>query len=413
MTQQRVVVTGMGVISPLGQDVDRFWQGLLAGENGISVIEQFDTSAYETRIAGSVKNFALPPQIPHKEARRMARFTQFAVAAALQALEHAGVVVADLPDPYRIGVSMGCGIGGLDIVEQQHHNLLNKGPRRVSPLLVPMFIPNMAAGQIAIHTGAQGPNICPVTACASAAHAIGEAYRIIQRGEADLMIAGGTEAAITPLSMAGFISAKTMSTQNQDPAAASRPFDRDRDGFVMGEGAGVLLLESLESASQRQATIYAELVGFGMTNDAFHITAPMPEGQGLARALETAIACSGLPLDAFGYINAHGTSTPLNDITETQAIKQVFGDQASKLMVSSTKSMTGHLLGAAGGIEAVASVLSLYTQQLHPTRNLEHQDPACDLDYIPREAREVKLQALLSNSMGFGGHNAVLAFKRF
>ncbi len=413
MSQQRVVVTGMGVISPLGQDVQTFWQALLAGQNGISEIERFDASAFETRIAGSVKDFKLPAQIPHIDARRMARFTQFAVAAALQALEQAGVVVAELADPYRIGVSIGCGIGGLDIVEEQHLNLISKGPRRVSPLLVPMFIPNMAAGQVAIHTGAQGPNICPVTACASAAHAIGEAYRIIQRGEADLMIAGGTEAAITRLSMAGFISAKTMSTHNQNPAAASRPFDRDRDGFVMGEGAGLLLLESLESAQQRQATIFAELVGFGMTNDAFHITAPMPEGQGLARAMQTAIACSGLELEAFGYINAHGTSTPLNDITETQAIKQVFGEHAKKLMLSSTKSMTGHLLGAAGGIEAVASVMSLYEQKLHPTRNLEHPDPACDLDYIPGLAREVKLQALLSNSMGFGGHNAVLAFQRF
>lgn len=411
--QQRVVVTGLGVISPLGQDLNSFWQGLLAGKNGISAIEHFDASAFETRIAGSVKDFVLPAQIQHKEARRMARFTQFAVAAALQALEQAGVVVAEQADPYRIGVSIGCGIGGLDIVEQQHLNLINKGPRRVSPLLVPMFIPNMAAGQVAIHTGAQGPNICPVTACASAAHAIGEAYRIIQRGEADLMIAGGTEAAITPLSMAGFISAKTMSTRNQDPAAASRPFDRDRDGFVMGEGAGLLILESLDSARQRQATILAEVIGFGMTNDAFHITAPMPEGRGLARAMQTAIACSGLGLEAFGYINVHGTSTPLNDITETQAIKQVFGDHARKLMLSSTKSMTGHLLGAAGGIEAVASVLSLYQQRLHPTRNLDNLDPACDLDYIPHEAREVKLEALLSNSMGFGGHNAVLAFQRF
>lgn len=409
----RVAVTGLGVVSPLGQSVEGFWQRLLAADNGIGPITAFDTEAYETRIAGEVKDFQLSPRIEHKEARRMARFTQFAVTAACDALAQARLTPGEWADARRVGVTIGCGIGGLDIVEQQHSILQQKGPKRVSPLLVPMFIPNMAAGQVAIVTGAKGPNTCPVTACASAAHAIGDAFKILQRGEADIMIAGGTEAAITPLSVAGFISARTMSHRNESPELASRPFDRDRDGFVMGEGAGILILETFESAQQRGVPILAELVGYGMSDDAYHITAPGPEGDGLVDAMQRALADAGLAPEQVGYINAHGTSTPLNDITETRAIRRVFGAHAERLAVSSTKSMTGHLLGAAGGIEAIATVLSLQHQTLHPTRNLTQPDPACDLDYVPGSARNVQLEAALSNSMGFGGHNAVLAFKAF
>ncbi|MGV3523560.1 MAG: beta-ketoacyl-ACP synthase II [Candidatus Sericytochromatia bacterium] len=409
---QRVVVTGLGVVSPLGNNHADFWAALLAGRNGIGLIDRFDTTGFETRIAGQVHDFQLPPQVGYKDARRMARFTQFAVAAAVEALAHARVEIAQ-HDPYQVGVTMGCGIGGLDIVEEQYQILKTKGPRRVSPLLIPMFIPNMAAGQVAIHTGVKGPNTCPVTACASAAHAIGDAYRILQRGEAEIMIAGGTEAAITPLSLAGFIAARTMSTRNDDPEHASRPFDRDRDGFVMGEGAGVLILETLASAERRGVPILAEMVGYGMTNDAHHITAPAPEGEGLGVAMARALSENNLALEQVGYINAHGTSTPLNDITETRAIRQVFGAHSEQLLVSSTKSMTGHLLGAAGGIEAVATVLSLAEQRVHPTRNLTHLDPGCELDCVPHTARAVELDVALSNSMGFGGHNAVLAFRRF
>lgn len=411
-TQHRVVVTGLGVVSPLGLNLTSFWQGLLAGHNGISQIDCFDATGFDTQIAGQVRNFALPERVERKDIRRMARFTQFALAASFEALEQAAVEIDKL-NPYEVGVTMGCGIGGLDVVEEQHRVLQTKGPKRVSPLLIPMFIPNIAAGQVAIHTGARGPNTCQVTACASAAHAIGDALRILQRGEARIMIAGGTEAAITPLSLAGFNSARTMSTRNQQPEAASRPFDQDRDGFVMGEGAGVLVLETLDSARQRGAQILAELSGYGMTNDAFHITAPTPEGEGLVEAMRRAVADAGLSPEQIHYINAHGTSTPLNDITETRAIKALFGSHAAKLAISSTKSMTGHLLGAAGGIEAVATIMSLYSQKVHPTRNLDQPDPACDLDYVPHQAREMALEAALSNSMGFGGHNAALVFKRW
>lgn len=409
---QRVVVTGLGVVSPLGNQVPLFWQNLLAGENGISSIEAFDASAFETRIAGQVSDFTLPERVEHKDARRMARFTQFAVSAAFQALDLARLDFRQ-GDPFRAGVILGCGIGGLDIVEQQYEILQKKGPRRVSPLLIPMFIPNMAAGQVAIQTGAQGPNTCPVTACASAAHAIGDAFRVLQRGEADFMLAGGAEAAITPLSVAGFVAARTMSTRNAEPERASRPFDRHRDGFVMGEGSGMLLLETLESARRREVPILAELVGYGMTNDAHHITAPTPDGAGLVEAMRRALADAGLRPDEIDYINAHGTSTPLNDITETRAIKTLFGAASERLLVSSTKSMTGHLLGAAGGIESVATVMALKEQQVHPTRNLDEPDPECDLDYVPHLARQANLRAAISNSMGFGGHNAVLAFRHF
>lgn len=410
--RERVVVTGAGVISPLGNCLQDFWQNLLAGVNGIGPIQRFDASAFPTRIAGEVKDFDIHHWIGHKEARRMAAFTQYAVVAAFEALAHAQLRITSQNAEY-IGVSIGCGIGGMQIIEEQHRILLEKGPQRVSPLFVPMFIPNMAAGQVAIHTGARGPNHCPVTACASAAHAIGDALRMLQRGEVQVMITGGTEAAITPLSMAGFAAAKTMSTRNDSPAQASRPFDKQRDGFVMGEGAGILVLETLRHAQARGARILAEVAGFGTTGDAYHITAPAPEGEGLVRAMRQALQDAHLKPEAIDYINAHGTSTPLNDITETQAIHQVFGAHAHQLVVNSTKSMTGHLLGAAGGIEAIVCVMSLYEQRVHPTRNLEEADPACDLDYVPGKARALPLRAALSNSMGFGGHNACLIFTRF
>jgi len=409
---KRVVVTGAGVISPLGNNLKDFWPQLLAGANGIGPVSRFDTTGYPTRIAGEVRDFDVHTWIGHKEARRMAPFTQFAVVAALEALQNANLTISE-QNADLIGVSLGCGIGGMQVLEDQHRILLEKGPHRVSPLLIPMFIPNMAAGQVAIQTGARGPNNCPVTACASASHAIGDAFRILQRGEAQAMITGGTEAAITPLSMAGFASAKTMSTRNDDPERASRPFDKLRDGFVMGEGSGVLILETLDHALARGAEIWAEVAGFGMTGDAYHITAPSPDGEGLVRAMSIALKDAGLSPEAIDYINAHGTSTPLNDITETKAIHQIFGAHASRLAISSTKSMTGHLLGAAGGIEAIASVMSLRHQVVHPTRNLEEPDPGCDLDYVPGQAREMPVRAVLSNNMGFGGHNASLVFKRF
>lgn len=412
MTQHRVVVTGVGVVSPVGLNASDFWRSLLQGQNGISRIDRFDVTDFDTRIAGQVSEFKLSERVEHKDARRMARFTQFAVQAAFEALEQAQVQISEM-NPFDVGVIIGCGIGGLDIIEEQHKILQAKGPKRVSPLLIPMFIPNMAAGQVAIHTGARGPNTCPVTACASAAHAMGDAFRVLQRGEAQIMITGGTEAAITPLSLAGFNAAKTMSTRNHEPELASRPFDQERDGFVMGEGSGILILETLESARSRGVPILAEIVGYGMSNDAYHITAPTPEGEGLIEAMRRALLDARLSPEQIGYINAHGTSTPLNDQTETRAIKGLFGSHAYNLLISSTKSMTGHLLGAAGGIEAVATVMSLHTQQVHPTRNLVKPDPSCDLDYVPGEARQLSLQAALSNSMGFGGHNAVLAFRQW
>lgn len=410
--RERVVVTGAGVVSPIGNCLKDFWQNLLAGVNGIGPIQRFDASGFPTRIAGEIKDFDVHHWIGHKEARRMAAFTQYAVVAALEALKEANLRI-DAHNAEQIGVSLGCGIGGMQVIEDQHRILLEKGPHRVSPLFIPMFIPNMAAGQVAIQTGARGPNNCPVTACASASHAIGDAFRILQRGEAQAMITGGTESAITPLSMAGFASAKTMSTRNDSPAQASRPFDRQRDGFVMGEGAGILLLETLRHAQARGARILAEVAGFGMTGDAHHITAPAPDGEGLVRAMRSALRDAGLSPEAIDYINAHGTSTPLNDITETQAIHQVFGASAHRLVVNSTKSMTGHLLGAAGGIEAIVCVMSLRDQIVHPTRNLEEADPECDLDYVPGSARKTLVRAVLSNNMGFGGHNACLIFKRF
>jgi len=405
-----VVVTGQGVICPLGNSVEEFWKRLVAGESGIGPVTRFDTAAYDTRFAGEVHDFKPESVMDRKDIRRSDLFVQYAVAATAQALEQSRI--QGQVDPTRFGVIVGSGIGGISTFEDQHRTLLEKGPNRVSPFFIPMMISDMASGQVSILFGAKGPNYCTVSACSSGAHAVGEAFRLIQNSEADVMIAGGAEAPVTPVSFAGFCSMKAMSTRNDDPARASRPFDSQRDGFVMGEGAGIVILEELEHAKKRGATILAEVVGYGATGDAHHMTAPAPEGEGAARAMQAAIDDSGLPLSEFGYVNAHGTSTPLNDKFETQAIKSVFGDHAKRVAISSTKSMTGHLLGAAGGLETIICVLALERKILPPTINYEHPDPDCDLDYVPNTARPVEARAALSNSLGFGGHNVTLALSR-
>ncbi|HXF59580.1 MAG TPA: beta-ketoacyl-ACP synthase II [Candidatus Saccharimonadales bacterium] len=405
-----MVVTGQGVLCPLGNTVEEFWKRLIAGESGIGPVTRFDTTAYDTRFAGEVRDFKPESVMDRKDVRRSDLFVQFAVAATAQAMEQSGIQGA--VDPTRFGVIVGSGIGGISTFEDQHRTLLEKGPSRVSPFFIPMMISDMASGQVSIHFGAKGPNYCTVSACSSGAHAVGEAYRIIQNSEADVMIAGGAEAPVTPVSFAGFCSMKAMSTRNDDPTRASRPFDSERDGFVMGEGAGILILEEFEHAKKRGAAILAEIVGYGATGDAHHMTAPAPEGEGAARAMRAAVSDSGLDLTEFGYVNAHGTSTPLNDKFETQAIKSVFGEHASRVAVSSTKSMTGHLLGAAGGLETIICVLALERGILPPTINYEHPDPDCDLDYVPNTARKVETRAALSNSLGFGGHNVTLALSR-
>ena len=410
---QRVVITGMGVISPLANDVKSFWDALLAGKSGIGAVTHFDASDYPSRIAGEVKDFDPLDYMDKRDARRMDRFVQFAVAAAKMALEDGAFDIQTI-DPERIGVYIGSGIGGLSTWEEQHRILLEKGPRRVSPFFIPMMIANMASGQVSIMTGAKGPNSAAISACATGTHSIGDAFRIVQRGEADVMLAGGAEATITPTAFAGFSSMRALSTsRNDEPEKASRPFDKDRDGFVMGEGAGVLLLERLEHAKARGANIYAEIVGYGMSGDAYHLTQPAPNGEGAARCMKRAIEGAGLQPEDVGYINAHGTSTDYNDELETTAIKTVFGDHAYNLAISSTKSMTGHLLGAAGAVEAIATAMALRDQMLPPTINYETPDPECDLDYVPNEARRAKLTAAISNSLGFGGHNATIAFKKY
>ena len=405
-----MVVTGLGLVCPLGNTVEEFWKRLIAGESGIGPLTRFDAAAYDTRIAGEVRGFKPEDFMDRKDIRRTDLFVQYAVAASRQALNQASV--REAVDPDRFGVIVGSGIGGISTFEDQHRTLLEKGPNRVSPFFIPMMISDMASGQVSILFGAKGPNYCTVSACSSGAHAVGEAFRIIQNSEADVMIAGGAEAPVTPVSFAGFCSMKAMSTRNDDPTRASRPFDSQRDGFVMGEGAGILILEELEHAKRRGAAILAEVVGYGATGDAHHMTAPAPEGEGAARAMRAAISDSGLPLREFGYVNAHGTSTQLNDKFETQAIKSVFGEHAHHVAVSSTKSMTGHLLGAAGGLETIICVLALERQVLPPTINYEHPDPDCDLDYVPNTARSVEVRAALSNSLGFGGHNVTLALSR-
>ena len=406
------MVTGIGLVSPLGNTTAETWQGLLEGRSGAGPIQRFDPSDLDVRFGCEVKNFDPLKFVDKKEARRFDRFLQFAVAAAHEATCDAGLE-GKAPDGERTGVIIGSGIGGIMTFEEQCRICITEGPSRVSPFFVPMFIPNIASGIVSIRYGAKGPNYCTVSACSSSAHAIGEAYRIIQRGEADVMIAGGAEAAITPLAIAGFQNMKALSTRNDEPQKASRPFDKGRDGFVMGDGSGVVILESLEHAQQRGAKIRAELVGYGMSADAYHITLPPPGGEGAKRAMINCLADGNIDPNDVGYINAHGTSTPPGDIAETRAVKEVFGPQAKKLIMGSTKSMTGHLLGAAGGLEFGISVLVLETGEIPPTINQDEKDPECDLDCAPNRKVARKIKMAISNSFGFGGHNASLAVARF
>lgn len=410
--KNRVVVTGLGVVSPVGNDIETYWESLLTGKSGVGLITSFDTTEYPVKIAAEVKNFNPEDFMDKKEVKRTDRFVQFAIAAATMAVKNAGLEITD-ENRDRIGVYIGSGIGGLGTLEEQHRILMEKGPRRVSPFFIPMMIANMASGQVSIVLGAKGPNSTAVTACASATHSIGDAFHAIQTGMADAMVTGGAEATIVPLGIAGFTNLKALSTRNDEPERACRPFDKERDGFIVGEGSGVIVLESLEHAKKRGATILAEMVGYGMSGDAYHLTQPAPEGEGAARALAAALSDAGVKPEEVSYINAHGTSTYYNDKYETMAIKKVFGDAAYKVPVSSTKSMTGHLLGAAGGIEAVACVLSIKDQIIPPTINYENPDPECDLDYVPNKARQAEINVAISNSLGFGGHNATIVFKKY
>jgi len=408
---KRVVITGLGVVSPVGSELKTFWENITAGKSGVSKISKFDISDFPVQIAAEVKDFNPLEYFDKKEVRRTDPFIQYAMGAAVQAVKNAGLDT-DKVDPERVGVLIGSGIGGIRTIEEQHTTLLNKGPKRVSPYCVPMEIINMASGLVSIRFGFKGPNISVVTACATGTHAIGEAYRTIQYGDADVMVAGGAESAITPLSIAGFAAARALSTRNDEPEKASRPFEKNRDGFVMGEGAGIVVLEEYEHAKKRGAPILAEIVGYGTSGDAYHMTAPAPGGEGAARAIRNALRDAKVSPDTIDYINAHGTSTKFNDLYETLAIKSVFGDHAYQLKVSSIKSMIGHLLGAAGGVEVVASVLTLQTGVIPPTINYEEPDPECDLDYVPNEAIEMDVNYILKNSFGFGGTNACLVLKR-
>jgi len=410
--ERKVVVTGIGVISPVGSGKDTFWQSLIEGKSGIDRIKSFDPHDFDSQVAGEVKDFDPEDFLPRKEYRRMDRFSQFAVCASLMAMEDASISLENL-DRERAGVILGSGIGGIQTFEDQHQVLLTKGPGKVSAFFIPMMIVNMGAANVAIQLKLKGPNSCVSTACEASTHALGEALRIIQRGDADLMVAVGAEASITPLALAGFCAMKALSTHNDDPAKASRPFDRTRDGFVMAEGAAALILEEEERAKKRGAWIYAELKGYGSTCDAYHITAPDPEGEGAARSMKLAIEDACLALEDIDYINAHGTSTPLNDKVETLAIKKLFGERAYQIKISSTKSMTGHLLGGAGALEGAATVLAIYNSIIPPTINLDEKDPECDLDYTPHHALPLKIRNALSNSFGFGGHNGTLVFSRY
>jgi 3-oxoacyl-[acyl-carrier-protein] synthase II len=401
----------MGVVTALGHELDTLWSNLVQGKSGVSRVEAFDVSEYPTQIAASVKDFNPEDYVDRKEARKMDRFVQFATAAAVNAMKDSGLNIAEQADPERVGVMIGSGIGGLGTWEDQHNILLEKGPKRVSPFFIPMMIANMASGHVSILFGAKGPNTTAVTACATGTHSIGDSYKLIQRGDADVMICGGAEATIRPTGMAGFCSMRAMSTRNDEPEKASRPFDMERDGFVMGEGAGILILESLEHAKKRGAKIYGEVIGYGLSGDAHHMTEPDPNGP--ERCMKMAIRDAGIAPEEVDYINAHGTSTPVGDRSETIAIKRAFGDHAYKLAVSSTKSMTGHLLGAAGGVEGVICGLTLQHGVIPPTINLEHPDPECDLDYVPNEARRADVRVTMSNSFGFGGHNATIIMKKF
>ena len=409
---KRVVVTGMGVVSAVGNNFDDFWASIAAGTNGIDDITRFDTTDFRTKMGGEVRGFEAESYMDKKDAKRLPLFIQFALASAMMAHKDSGLNL-ELIDPYRIGVGVGSGIGGICVMEENARLLMEKGPKRVSPFFVPFEIINMASGRISMRLGAKGPNYASVTACATSNNAIGEAFRIVQRGDADVMFTGGSEAAMTPLGFAGFCSMRAMSARNDDPKHASRPFDKNRDGFVMGEGAGVLVLESLEHALDRNAQIYAEIVGYGMTADAYDMVHPISNGEGAAKAMEFALMDAEIDSSEVDYINAHGTSTPAGDPAETQAIKRLFGEHSYKIPVSSTKSMTGHLLGAAGAIEMIATIGSIQHSFVPPTINLVDADPTCDLDYVPNEGRSTTINTALSNSFGFGGHNTALVVRKF
>lgn len=412
MNKRRVVVTGVGLITPLGIGVEKSWEGLIKGKSGIKKITRFDTALFPTKIAGEVDGFDPENYIEIKEVKKMDRFIHFGIAASTMAMEASGLKI-DESNAERVGVYVGAGMGGLPAIEHYHSILLEKGPRRITPFFIPMLIINLAAGQISIKFGAKGPNCAPATACATGSHAIGDAFKLIQRGDADAMIAGGTESVITTMGIGGFNAMKALSTRNDEPEKASRPFDKDRDGFVMGEGAGIVILEELGHAVERKAKILAELVGYGLTGDAYHITSPAPGGEGAARCMTMALKDADLDPSKVDYINAHGTATKYGDEFESAAIKTTFKEHAYKLAVSSTKSMTGHLLGAAGGVEAVVCVLSIVNNMIPPTINLDNPDPECDLDFVPHKAREANINYALSNSFGFGGTNACLLFKKY
>ena len=409
--KKRVVITGLGVVSPIGNGKEPFWKSLCAGRSGVSKISSFDASCFTSRIAGEIRDFDAVPYMSLKDIKRSDRFTQFAVAAACMSADDAKIDLAGM-DPYRAGSIIGSGIGGIHTIEREHQVLLNKGPSRVSPFFIPMLIVNMASGMVAIRLGLKGPNSCSVTACASSNHSIGEAFRVIQNGYADIMFAGGSEAAISPMAVSGFCAAKALSTMNDSPQEASRPFDKHRNGFVMSEGSGIVLLEEYEYAKKRGADIYVEVIGYGMSCDAYHMTAPDPDGKGAIRCMQEALKDAGVNPEDVDYINAHGTSTMLNDAMETKAIKAVLGSYAKHVAISSTKSMTGHLLGAAGGIELAATVLTIEKGVIPPTINYKYPDPDCDLDYVPNKAREKKVDIAISNSLGFGGHNATIVIKK-
>lgn len=412
MTNRRVVVTGVGAVTPIGNTVKDFWEGMLAGKSGAGPFTRFDTTDYPTRFGCEVKNFVAEDHFDRKEARKLEMFVQYAVVASREAVADSGLEL-EKEDLCRFGVYVGSGIGGIQTIEEQHTILLERGMKRVSPFLIPRLISNMGAGQISIFLGFKGPNVCIVTACATGTHCVGEAFKVIQRGQATAMLAGGAESALTPLGVAGFCNMKALSERNDSPATASRPFDLNRDGFVMGEGAGILLLEDYEHAKARGARIYAEIAGYGLTGDAFHITAPSPDGDGAARAMKMAIDDAGLQITDIHHINAHGTSTPLNDKLESIAIKRLFGDHAPKIAITSNKSMIGHLLGAAGGVEGIATCLTIKNGIVPPTMNYETPDPECDLDYTPNKPRKLEVTAALSNSLGFGGHNTSILFRKF
>ena len=411
MSKRRVVITGLGIISPVGNTVEQAWSNILAGKSGISRITRFDPSAFSTQIAGEVKGFDVTEYISAKEARRMDVFIHYGLAAGIQAIKDSGIVVTP-ENAERIGVNIGSGIGGLPMIEDTHNTYLEGGPRKISPFFIPGTIINMISGNLSIMFGLKGPNLAMVTACSTATHCIGDSARMIEYGDADIMIAGGAESTVTPLAVGGFASARALSTRNDDPEKASRPWDTGRDGFVLGEGAGVLVLEEYEHAKARGAKIYAEVPGFGMSADANHMTAPCEDGSGAARCMTNALRNAGIPHNQVDFINAHGTSTPLGDLAETKAVKLCFGEHAKNIAVNSTKSMTGHLLGAAGGVEAVFSALSVHHQISPPTINMVEQDPECDLDYVPNVARKMKIDVALSNSFGFGGTNGTLVFRK-